>query len=120
MPVQDDKSFSGCSCQMFQSPGQFHIFSAKRFVAEAPETSERCRFDENQRAGEHSPPAEAGIHEGRQQFDEEKFLIPTDGRAPGDAVAGLDFLCHVGEHFRAGMGISIHEHQPVAGGGRRT
>jgi len=66
MPVQDDKSFSGCSCQMFQSPGEFHIFSAKCFVAEAPEFSERYRFDENERAGEHSPPAEAEIHEWRQ------------------------------------------------------
>ena len=105
---------------MFQSPGQFHIFPAKCFVAEAAEISERRRFDENQRAGEHSPPAEAEIRDGRQQFHDEKFLIPTDGRAPGDAVAGLDFLRHVGEHFRAGMGISIHEDQPIAGGRRRS
>src|SRR5580698_9584393 len=55
MPVQDDKSFSGCSCQMFQSPGQFHIFTAKRLVAEAAEISERSRFDENERAGKQSP-----------------------------------------------------------------
>ena len=54
MPVQDDESFSGCSCKKFQSPGQFHIFSAKRFGAEAAEISERLRPDENQRAGEHS------------------------------------------------------------------
>ena len=80
MPVQDDKSFSGCSCQMFQSPGQFHIFSAKRFVAEAAEIPERCGFDENQRAGD------------------EKFLI-TNGPCPtivnGEREAGESELAIV-------------------------
>ena len=46
--------------------------------------------------------------------------IPTKGRAAGHAIPRAYFVHHVGEQFRAGMGIRVHKDQPVAGRRRRT
>jgi len=120
MPVQNDKSFSRFLCQFFQSPAQFPILAGKRFMIKTAKFLERRRFDENKRAVKHPPAAEPDIQDRHHEFGVETLFIPAKGRAAGDAFAGLDFFRHVGKQSRAGMGIGVHEDQPVAGRRRRT
>jgi len=97
MPVKNHKSFAGFPGQRLQSLTQFPIFAGKGFEAKTAKFSKHRRFDEDKGSMNQPPPAESKIQDGHHQFKDDMLLIPTNGRAAGKAIAGLDFFHHFGE-----------------------